>query len=63
MLFGIFAGLLETGERALEEGAEASFLSFLTGERGFFVLESFMGEEGDMDWVEGSGGIACRFWW
>ena len=63
MLFDDFAGLLETGEGALEEGAKASFLSFLTGERGFFVLESFVGEEGDMDWVEGSGGIGCRFWW
>ena len=63
MLFDDFAGLLETGEGALEEGAEASFLRFLTGERGLFVLESFVGEEGDMDWVEGSGGIGYRFWW
>ena len=63
MLFGVFAGLLETGEGALEEGAEASFLSFLTGERGFFVLESFVGEEGDVDCVEGSGGMGCRFCW
>ena len=57
MLFVVFSGLLETGERALEEGAEASFPSFLAGERGFFVLESFVGEEGDVDWVEGSGRI------
>ena len=57
MLFNDFARLLEAGEGALEEGAEASFLSFLTGERGFFVLEPFVGEEGDMDWVEASGGI------
>ena len=49
MLCGVFAGLLETGEGALEEGAEANFLSFLTGERGLFVLESFVGEEGQLD--------------
>ena len=51
MLFDDFAGLLEPGEGALEEGAAASFLSFLTGERGLFVLESFVGEEGDVNWV------------
>ena len=59
LLFGDFARLLEAGEGALEERAEASFLSFLTGERGFFVLESFVGEEGMWIGSRGAAGLGA----